>query len=515
MAMRVIRVIHHRTDVSGQAVIVLFLIDSNIAIASDPLGVRLEAGAESALQFLRLATTHHHDLRTHPASRLDFDRIKDGARRSSRLTLFERYTPLSAPPSVTDEQLALLGTPAPRSNDDVDHQLLAAIIGDAAEYLVSEDQGLHHNARRLGVAGRVLTLADAIAMLHALHADLPAPPPAVRRVKTHELRIADPIFDSLKEDYPGFVDWFKAAARNQRDALVVDGHREHAAIAILKREPGGAFGILGPLLKICTFKVGSGYSGQKYGELLLKAIFQQAHAQGDSGLYVTVFERHEQLLELLEDFGFEPLDTRTGLGELIYFKPRRMTTDQIGLDPLRYHVRYGPPALALQPDRTFLVPIEPRWHRTLFPDAEPNDGALLPATAGLVNQPFGNALRKAYLCNSPTRLLQPGDTLLFYRSGDEKAVFVVGVCETVEVSPDAEHIAATVGRRTVYSLPEIRTMASKGNLLALMFRQDRLLHDSPITLEELVAGNVVRSWPQSITRTRPEGAAWLKHRLDA
>lgn len=493
----------------------LFLIDSNIAIASDPLGVRLEAGAESALQFLRLATTHHHDLRTHPASRLDFDRIQESARRSSRLALFERYTTLGAPPAVTQEQLSVLGKATPRSNDDVDQQLLAAIICDAAEYLVSEDQGLHQRARRMGVADRVLTLADAIAMLHALHADLPAPPPAVRRVKTHELQLDDPIFDSLKADYPGFVEWFRGAARSQRDALVVDGHNEHAAIAILKREPEGAFGIPGPLLKICTFKVGSRYSGQKYGELLLKAIFHQAHVQGDAGLYVTVFDRHEQLLELLEDFGFEPLDIRTALGELIYSKPLRVSPDSSGLDPLRYHVRFGPPALALQPGRTFLVPIEPRWHRTLFPDAEPRDGALLPATAGLVNQPFGNALRKAYLCNSPTRLLQPGDTLLFYRSGDEKAVFVVGVCETVDVSPDAEHIAATVGRRTVYSMPEIRTMSSKGELLALMFRQDRLLLDAPITLEELMTGNVVRSWPQSITRTRPEGEAWLHHRLDA
>ncbi|MBM9458448.1 hypothetical protein JK386_00860 [Nocardioides sp. zg-536] len=46
----------------------LFLIDSNIAIASDPLRPALEPGAEPVLQFMRLAATHHHELRTHAAS---------------------------------------------------------------------------------------------------------------------------------------------------------------------------------------------------------------------------------------------------------------------------------------------------------------------------------------------------------------------------------------------------------------------------------------------------------------
>src|SRR4051812_14172050 len=236
---------------------VLFLIDSNIAIASDPLSHNLEAGAESAVQFMRLATTYHHDVRTHEASRTDFARIGDPQKRQARLTLFERYTPLVSPPAISAEQEAALGAPAAGSNDDVDELLLAAVVGDAAEYLITQDDGLHRKARRMGVADRVLTLADAIAMLRTLHADLPSPPPAVRRVKTHELNLGDPIFDGLKEDYGQevFTDWFKRAARGQRDALVIDGSSEHAAISILKREPTGEHGLPGPQLKVCTFKV--------------------------------------------------------------------------------------------------------------------------------------------------------------------------------------------------------------------------------------------------------------------
>lgn len=173
----------------------------------------------------------------------------------------------------------------------------------------------------MGVADRVLTPSDAIAMLRALHADLPNPPPAVRRIKTHELDLNDPIFDGLKDDHGQdvFVEWFKNAARGQRDALVIDGDGEHTAISILKLEPTGEHGLSGPQLKVSTFKVADGYSGQKFGELLLEAIFEQAHAERYGGLFVTVLDKHQAVIALLEDFGFRALpEVRTGVGELVF-----------------------------------------------------------------------------------------------------------------------------------------------------------------------------------------------------
>lgn len=493
----------------------LFLIDSNIAIASDPLSHQLEPGAEHALRFLRLVSIHHHDLRTHPASRTDFNRIQDPAKRQARLALLRRYEALTSPPPVSAAQGQVLGTPPPGSNDDVDQALLAAVVGNAVEYLVTDDQGLHTKARRMNVGDRVLTVTDAVALLGVLHADLPVTPPAVRRVKTHELNINDPIFDGLKADYDDFVGWFERAARSQRDALLIDGDEEHAALAILKREPTGEHGLPGPQLKVSTFKVADGYSGQKYGELLLKAIFEQAHVEGDVGLYVTVFDKQEALIALLGDFGFLPLNgVRTGIGELVFAKAQGGAPEP-GMSALEQHIRHGPPWLTWDDTTPFAVPIEPKWHRMLFPDAEPDDDALFSATLGLTVQPFGNALRKAYLCNAPTRLLQPGDPLLFYRSSDEKAVYVVGVCETTVVSRDPAEIAAVVGRRTVYSLDEIEALSRNGDVLVVLFRQDRVLRDNPVTLEELRAARAVAGWPQSISRIRPEGRAWLAQRLDA
>jgi GNAT superfamily N-acetyltransferase len=498
---------------------VLFLIDSNVSIASDPLSPVLEPGADAVLQFLRLVSKHHHDVRTHQASRLDFGRIADPTLRAARLALFEKFEPLANPPTISQQQRDTLGTPPPGSNNAVDQALLAAIVGNAAGHLVTDDQGIHSKARRMGVGERVVTARDAVALLRALHVDLPITPPAVRRAKTHELNIDDPIFDALKADYDGFVAWFNRAAQNQRDALLIDGDitddtTEHAAIAILKREPAGEYGLPKDQLKICTFKVADGYSGQKYGELLLKATFEQAHVERDAGLYVTVFDKQQSLIALLTDFGFREMPgVLTEAGERVYAKPHG-GTPALGLDALQQHIRHGPPWLS-DDAATYVIPIEPTWHRTLFPDAEPSDeNALFSSTFGLTVRPHGNALRKAYLCNAPSRLLQPGDSLLFYRSSDEKAVYVVGVCEETFVSTDAAEIAAAVGKRTVYSLEEIQQLARQGDVLVVMFRQDRVLRDKPVRLAELTSANALKSWPQSITRIRPEGAAWLAQRLD-
>lgn len=494
----------------------LFLLDSNIAIKSDPLSADIEADAPLAMEFHRLVATQHHDLRVHPSSLVDIDRIADAEKKSARLTTFRRYEMLASPPQPSPHQQQVLGIPEPRSNDAVDQDLLAAVVGNAVAYLVTEDLGLHRAARRMGVADRVLLLADAVALLNSLFVAPPTPPPSVRRVKAHELNLGDPIFESLREDYVAFDTWFQEkVARAGRDALLIDGEgQDHAAICILKDEPAGEYGISGPLLKLSTFKVSPTHSGQKYGELLLKAVFDHAHITGMRGIYVTAFDKQQPLIALLEDFGFRRLSGATPLGELVFVK--QLIPEHATSTALEHHVLHGPPALILDGTHPAVVPIEPRWHRVLFPDAEPEEPeALFPARLGLANYPFGNALRKAYLSNSPSRLLAPGDPLLFYRSQDEKAVYVVGICEDTLVSRDPAEIAAFVGRRTVYAYADIEDLCRRGVVLSVMFRQDRVLRDDPITLDELTSSGLLRSWPQSIARLHQEGLPWLRQRLDA
>jgi len=150
------------------------------------------------------------------------------------------------------------------------------------------------------------------------------------------------------------------------------------------------------------------------------------------------------------------------------------------LSPLDLHVTFGPPALRIVDGQTFITPIQPRYHRSLFPDAPGEQMSLV------APQPHGNALRKAYLSHAHVRSAEPGATILFYRSADIRAATAVGVLEESLVSTDSDEILEFVGSRTVYSAEEVEGMAADGSVLAFLFRQDRFL-EPPITLAELVS----------------------------
>jgi hypothetical protein len=80
------------------------------------------------------------------------------------------------------------------------------------------------------------------------------------------------------------------------------------------------------------------------------------------------------------------------------------------------------------------------------------------------------------------------------------------------VSGDSEKLARFVGQRTVYDYNEIVKMCHKGEDLAILFRHAQTLK-TPIGLEMLVAGGVLKGAPQSIVRVREEAMAWLRNHL--
>jgi L-amino acid N-acyltransferase YncA len=482
------------------------LADTNIIISIDPLSpTGFEERTTVAADLSRLVLQGGHSLLVHPASENDLIRDSDIERRQARMRLLNKYPILASPPAVDEELEGVVGHAAVDSNDWVDHQLLAAIKADAADYLVTDDDRLIRKARRAGLRERVVTVAEAVATLRGLFDRPPQPPPAVQPMKAYQLDERDPIFEGLRQDYVDFDAWLSKCKREHRDSWVVPTGEGYAGIAIVKRETSNELALGTNVLKLSTIKVSPNHRGKKYGELLLKTIFDYRRENAFDHAYVTVFEKHHDLLALLEDFGFELHQERTPIGELIYIKTFRPDAADGALDPLTYHVRLGPPAIKLEETRMFLVPIQPGYHRMLFPDA-PGDFALFD-----LDQPFGHALRKAYLCNAPIRALRPGDTMLFYRSQDAMGIRCIGVVEETLVSADPAEIARAVGRRTVYSYAAIESMCQR-EVLAILFRQDRILPEL-LTVGELARHGVLLRPPQSIMSVREEGREWLANRL--
>lgn len=483
-----------------------FLIDTNVLIPLEPTAPeQVESMTEPALALLSSLEEAGYQLFIHPDMKSDISRDTNEARRHLRELLLRKYLLLPDPPREPEAWAQQLGQPLPGTNDWVDHRLLAAVHAHAVNILVTEDRRLHKKAERVGLRHRVATISDALSLVQGLRDKFALPPPAVKSTYAHNLDLEDPFFDSLRGDYEGFDTWLRKCQQEHRRCWVVWADTQRLAALCLIKDEQDELGLKGKLLKLCTFKVAPEHRGRRLGELLLKSVFHHAAINGHDYIYVTAFRKQDELISLFEDFGFQEYGQKDN-GELAFVKHLRPPSGHRGLSLLDFHVRYGPPAMRLD-SPAFVIPIEPRFHELLFPDAAEQ----LSLQAGV--HPFGNALRKAYLCRSQIRQIRPGSPLLFYLSRSRQAVTVVGVAEDTLASSSAEEIASIVGRRTVYPLKEIKRMCNKGEVLAILFRQAMIIQPSAISLDELIQHGVLKAHPQSITPVQEGGREWLRQRL--
>ena len=486
-----------------------FLIDTNIFIPLELTSLdNLEAATPEVTRLAQLISKARHQLYVHPAMRTDIQKDTDEIRRKVREILLNKYLCLPNPPSISAKLESILGRAEPETNDWVDNHLLAALDADAVDYVISEDRHLHKKAVRLNLQNRVATVVEVISIVQDLFDVIPPPPPAVRAIVAHELEEADPIFDSFRRDYPYFNTWLIKCKREHRKAWVIEDRDRLAAVCIIKQEKSDLYDMGGKILKICSFKVSEDYNGLRFGELLLKTLFSYIYENKYDWIYITVFNKYANLIDLLEDFGFQEVNFSINLGEIVLTKPLSYTeVEYNSMDPLKFHIRYGPPAVKLTNVQTFVIPIQPQYSQLLFPEEE-KQLSLTPGT-----HPFGNSLRKAYLSNAAIRKITPGANLLFYRSQDKHSIIALGVAEDTLVSTQPVEIARYVGKRTVYRFNEIEELCQRGETLAILFRQSRILR-SPITLNELTKNNVLSAAPQSVLNVPEEAAKWLQTRLN-
>lgn len=481
-----------------------YLIDTNVFIPLEPTGPDdLGALTPQAVAFAEKVARAGSFLFVHPAQAKDIANDQNEYRRNLRETLLRKYPTLPEPPS-TQRIESVLGSPTIESHDWVDHQLLAALQADAVDYLVTEDARIHRKAKRLGLQHRVAYVADAIAGLDALFDTVPANRPAICALKAYGLESGDPIFVSVRSEYSKFDDWLIKCKREHRQAWVIAApDNTYAAVSIVNREDRTDLGLGGKTLKICMFKVSPTHSGFRYGELLLRQVLHYAEQNQFASLFVEVFPHHQSLIALFSEFGFYDLGKSTELGELRLGK--RLVFDDQDLsscDPLEFNKRFGPTAMKWANASGFIVPIKPKYHDMLFPEATAQSQLFEGQAA------CGNALRKAYLCNSSSREIAAGAILLFYRSEDVQALTVIGIAEEILAAKNPTEIARYVGKRTVYPLREIQRLCEK-EVLAVLFRQARILNP-PISLDKLVRNGIIAAAPQSITKIGLSARKWIQ-----
>jgi hypothetical protein len=153
------------------------LLDTNIFVPLEPAGnADVAVNTPLALELQRLATRARCGVFLHPVIQDDLERDRDQTRAELRRLLLARYPLLPAPPPVSALDKQLVRDPPARSNDWVDNHLLAAIVGNAADILVTEDKEIHRKAERLSIGHRVRPLNTAVGILRDLFDERPGKP---------------------------------------------------------------------------------------------------------------------------------------------------------------------------------------------------------------------------------------------------------------------------------------------------------------------------------------------------
>lgn len=447
-----------------------FLLDTNVLI---PLQDTYQVLTPNLANFIRLANVGGHQLLYHPATVADFRRDPDEARRTRNLQRLNQYSQLENPAPCPRNSL---GT---SDNDACDNDILYSLECDAVHALVTEDRGIHAKARALGLRDRVYTIQMAEDWLRRLHEPRQVVLPNIEEVPLHSLTpvLSTHFFDSLRQGYDGFDEWFRRKARDDRRAWIYRGtDGQLAALCIYDVQTDEVINdaqirLAGNALKLCTFKVGESVRGRKIGELFLKAAFRFATERACEHIFThTNVQQHDYLVRLLEDFGFVHAG---GYGnDAVLVKPHpRLAPEAAELAPFEYTRRYFPHYRDGVDIQKFIVPIQPHYHDTLLPDYQPHQNRLFEG-----ENSAGNAIKLAYLCHAQTKSIRPGDVLLFYRTVDEMALTSIGVVEHFFASQNAATIASLVSRRTVYSRDEIEQMASRPTKVILFRLLEHLPH---------------------------------------
>lgn len=232
----------------------------------------------------------------------------------------------------------------------------------------------------------------------------------LKRERFSDIDLTDPFFDSLKNDYAEFSDWFLRKADSHAYTFKNNAGLLEAFL-YLKQESGSLDDVSPSLppanrIKIGTFKINP--HGTKLGERFIKKILDHATFENAEEVYVTVFEKHEALVNLFAKYGFTQRAEKTTENGTELVMVRAM--DGSGSDILE---RY--PFVDTHNRKFYLLAIYPEFHTRLFPDSILNNESF----DVVQDISHTNSIHKIYLTGMPgVDRIQRGDALVIYRTSD-------------------------------------------------------------------------------------------------
>lgn len=230
-------------------------------------------------------------------------------------------------------------------------------------------------------------------------------------ISFEQIDLNDPFFDTLKGDYSKFEKWFLKKIDNK--AYVHYNINNKLDGFLYLKDEGLRVDDTKPIIegdkivKIGTFKINP--HGTRLGERFIKSALDYAIKEEATVCYVTIFEKHTALVELLQKYGFAKYGTKnTDDGEeLVLLKNLRSIMDDVLFDY---------PLVNARGKRKFLLSIYPEYHSVMFPDSILNNES----TTILKDVPYTNSIHKMYVCRmNGIDTLKNGDILVVYRTAEK------------------------------------------------------------------------------------------------
>lgn len=400
----------------------------------------------------------HYTKCVHPLTIDELNRHKDAETVKTMQVKLTNYQVMQTVAPLCDKvtQVSLAIDTLPNDLDDT--KLLNEVYCDRVHILISEDKKIHTKAAMLGITDRVFRIDNFLEKVTAENPDfVNYKVLAVKRDYFGNINLGDEFFDSFRVDYIGFDKWYNGKAGNNDKAYVCyEGDALKAFLFLKVEDEGESYSDINPAfgrkkrLKIGTFKVVS--NGLRIGERFLKIVFDNARQYKVDEIYVTIFEKRPELLNLtflLEKFGFKyhgEKTTSSGVEKVFVRDFSKNSNDQ--------SPRLTFPWLSKTSD-VYIIPIRPEYHTELFPDSILRTES---ADNFVDNEPFRNAISKVYVSHSSTRSLKSGDIIVFYRSGGiyNGVATTIGIVENVVIPKDLEDLVQICRKRTVLTEKELK-----------------------------------------------------------
>ena len=286
--------------------------------------------------------------------------------------------------------------------------------------------------------------------------------------KFSEINLNDRFFDSLKSDYHGFEEWFNRKASEGRKAYVQYTNGALQAFLYLKNESGEPLcDIIPPRpacrrLKVGTFKIDA--HNTRLGERFVKKIMDSSLYMSAEEIYVTIFPKHESLINLLQEYGFVEKGKKGE--ELVLIKDMKHLTNDLLKDY---------PLLTTKGNRKFVLSIYPEYHTRMFPDSILKNEDKYELIRDIS---YTNSIHKVYLCSMySASQLHRGDLIAIYRTTDWEGPahyrsVITSICQVEEVKEKNsfktyEDFSKYTNFYSIFSNDEIKQIYDSPNGIAI------------------------------------------------